>query len=211
MIFISSVALIFFQSGRKIGTISLARSQLPEKRSFHYPSFASTSSIAHDQWSHRNAVLSLSVCGALNIFDGIEMLEIVLMQDRIGSIFIFVTSLKLRSLFGHYFLVTSVGFTRSKLRRSRKIVDVQIYNGLHYWRFSLPTCLSYPKICRLVQFWVRTAIFIAKNVISLGIGVVEFWIAGSCKNNLDKVTRVKTSVMLVAKYCSMLFSSFSAV
>ena len=52
----------------------------------------------------------------------------------------------------------------------------------------------YPKICRLVQFWVRAAIFIAKNVISLGIaiGMVEFWIARSCKNNLNKVTRVKT-------------------
>ena len=33
--------------------------------------------------SHRNAILSLSVSGVLNSFDGIEMLEIVLMQkDR---------------------------------------------------------------------------------------------------------------------------------
>ena len=137
--------------------------------------------------SHRKAVLSLSVFGALNIFDGIEMLEIVLMQkerqhfDLGGGI---ETAIIVSALLS--FLVTSVGFTRNKLVRRGKIVINDVYDDENSISPTLIevlcTNLSFLVLRFIVwyMFGYEAAIFIAKNIISLGIGVVEFWIAGSC-------------------------------
>ena len=137
--------------------------------------------------THRKAILSLSVFGALNIFDGIEILEIVLMQKERQDFHLgdaIETAIIVFALL--IFLVTSVGFTRNKLVRSGKIVINRVYEDENPVSPTLMEVL-FTNVSFLVlrfvvwyKFGYEAAIFIAKNIISLGIGVVEFWIAGNC-------------------------------
>ena len=135
--------------------------------------------------SHRKAVLSLSMFAALNIFDGIEMLEIVLMQkerkdfklsDSLETLIVVSACIS--------FFATSFGLTRNKLVKRGKIVIMGDEDTVSSCTLVeiLFTNVSF-LILRIIV-WAdcgyEASIFIAKNIISLGIGVVEFGMAGCC-------------------------------
>ena len=134
--------------------------------------------------SHRKSVLSLSVFAALNIFDGIEMLEIVLMQKERKD-FKLASGLEtaIVVLACISFLATSFGLTRIKLVGRGKIVIMDDEDTVSCTLLEiLFTNVSF-LILRIIV-WAdcgyEASIFIAKNIISLGIGVVEFGMAGYC-------------------------------
>ena len=135
--------------------------------------------------SYRRDVLSLSVFAALNLFDGIEMLEIVLMQNERKDFFNLDECVeKCIIVFACLsFLVTSLGLTRYKLdghetvkpRSNRKAVCL----GLCEILFT-----NVPFLGLRIYVWADCGydapIFIAKNIVSLVIGIVEFSIACKC-------------------------------
>ena len=185
--FIVSVALIFFKVAEKLDPSHWLSPNLLKSVLCITPALLVLLPQLMISRTHRKSVLSLSVFGALNIFDGIEMLEIVLMKkerqhfDLGGGI---ETAIIVSALLS--FLVTSVGFTRNKLVRSGKIVINRVYEDENPVSPTLMEVL-FTNVSFLVlrfvvwyKFGYEAAIFIAKNIISLGIGVVEFWIAGNC-------------------------------
>ena len=134
--------------------------------------------------SHRKSVLSLSVFAALNIFDGIEMLEIVLMQkermdfklpDGLETVITVSACIS--------FLAISFGLSRNKLVKRGKIVITEDEDTVSCTLVEiLFTNVSF-LILRIIV-WAycgyEASIFIAKNIISLGIGIVEFGVVGYC-------------------------------
>ena len=134
--------------------------------------------------SHRKSVLSLSVFAALNVFDGIEMLEIVLMQKERKDFKLangLETSIVVLACIS--FFTTSFGLTRNKLVKRGKIVIMDDEDTVSCTLLEiLFTNVSF-LILRIIV-WAdcgyEASIFIAKNIISLGIGVVEFGMAGYC-------------------------------
>ena len=154
--------------------------------------------------SYHKEVLALSVLAALDLFDGIEMLEIVLMQndwaefklsDTVETCIIVFACLS--------FLLTSLGLFRNKVddvntvkKRSNKLAVC----------FGLTAMLltNLPFLVLRVYIWVdsryEAAIFIAKNVVSLVLGLVEFGIARhlcSCGYKKDKYSNVESEEPLV--------------
>ena len=136
--------------------------------------------------SHRKSVLSLSVFAALNIFDGIEMLEIVLMQKERMDLKLpstLETAIVVSACIS--FLATSFGLTRNNKRG--KIVIIEDEDTVSE---SVP-CTLLEILFTNVSFLIlriivwaycgyEASIFIAKNIISLGIGIVEFGVVGYC-------------------------------
>ena len=134
--------------------------------------------------SYRRDVLSLSVFAALNLFDGIEMLEIVLMQneredfDLDDNVEICIIAFACLS-----FLVTSLGLARNKFNKDGRVEERDN---------KLAVCLglceifltNVPFLGLRIYVWVdcgyEASLFIAKNVVSLVIGLVEFFIACKC-------------------------------
>jgi hypothetical protein len=134
--------------------------------------------------SYRKGVLVLSVFAALDLFDGIEMLEIVLMQNEWEHFNLDDSVEKAIIVFACLsFLVTSLGLTRNKFdgddcveeRGNLKAVCL----GLVMVLFT-----NVPFFVLRVYVWVdcgyEASIFIAKNVVSLVVGLVEFCIACKC-------------------------------
>ena len=134
--------------------------------------------------SYRRDVLSLSVFAALNLFDGIEMLEIVLMQneredfDLDDNVEICIIAFACLS-----FLVTSLGLARNKFNKDGRVEERD--NKL---AICLGLCeiflTNVPFLGLRIYVWVdcgyEASLFIAKNVVSLVIGLVEFFIACKC-------------------------------
>ena len=131
--------------------------------------------------SYHKHVLALSVLAALDLFDGIEMLEIVLMQNDLvdfdldDGVVIWIIAFACLS-----FVLTSLGLFCNKFddvdtveKRSHRIA---ICCGL-----AAILLTNVPFLVLRIYIWVdshyEAAIFIAKNVVSLVVGLVEFGIA----------------------------------
>ena len=134
--------------------------------------------------SYRKGVLALSVFAALDLFDGIEMLEIVLMQnerddfDLDDSVEKWIIAFACLS-----FLVTSLGLTRNKVD-GESTID-QRENGMAVTLGLLVILFTnVPFLSLRIYVWsdcgYEASIFIAKNIVSLVVGLVEFCIACGC-------------------------------
>lgn len=135
----------------------------------------------------RKDVLSLSLVAALNLFDGIEMLEIVLMQneredfDLDESVKISIVAFACFS-----FLITSLGLARNKFDKDQETEEREERkerNGLCLGLSEI-FLTNVPFLSLRIYVWAdcgyEASIFIAKNVISLVIGLVNFCIAREC-------------------------------
>ena len=184
LIFTGSVAFIFFKVAEKLEQSDWLSPNLLKSVLCITPALLVLVPQLTISRSHRKAVLSTSVFAALNIFDGIEMLEIILMQkerkdfDLNDSLEIAIIVCACLS-----FVITSVGLTRSKFVSRGRIVlnddEDAVYCTLLEILFTNVSFL----VLRIIV-WAccgyEASIFIAKNLISLGIGVVEFGIVGNC-------------------------------
>ena len=132
--------------------------------------------------SYRKPVLSLSIFAALNIFDGIEMLEIFLMQKEadfdLGKeleicIVVFACFCFLLSPIGlvrNQFMVN--GVVKERRRTSMFLGPLEI----------IGTNLPFLVLRALIWHKYEAAVFIAKNSVALVVGAVEFLILkGTCK------------------------------
>ena len=134
--------------------------------------------------SYRKGVLVLSVFAALDLFDGIEMLEIVLMQNEKEGFKLNDAVEKCIVAFACLsFVATSLGLTRNKVDGNETVEErgnpKAMCLGLLLIMFT-----NVPFLGLRVYVWVDcgydASIFIAKNVVSLVVGLVEFCIACKC-------------------------------
>ena len=134
--------------------------------------------------TYRKGVLALSVFAALDLFDGIEMLEIVLMQNEIED-FELKSSVE-KVIIGFAcasFIVTSIGLARFEFKNGGTVEERE--NGP-------AICLGFIEIlftnavflALRIYVWAdcgyEASIFIAKNIVSLVVGLVDFCIACEC-------------------------------
>ena len=134
--------------------------------------------------SYRKGVLALSIFAAFNLFDGIEMLEIVLMQNEIehfelnGSLEKVMISFACAS-----FIITSIGLACFKFKDGHTVEERG--NGPAKC-FGFIEVLFTNTVFLVLRIYVwadcgyEASIFIAKNVMSLLVGVVNFCIARGC-------------------------------
>ena len=135
----------------------------------------------------RKDVLSSSLVAALNLFDGIEMLEIVLMQNERED-FDLDESVEISIIvFACFsFLITSLGLTRNKFDKERDTGERQERKERTCVCLGLSEIFltNVPFLALRIYVWAdcgyEASIFIAKNVISLVIGLVNFCIACKC-------------------------------
>ena len=154
--------------------------------------------------SYRKEVLGLSVLAALDLFDGIEMLEIVLMQNDFVDFDLHDGVVKCIIAFACVsFVLTSLGLFRNKFddvdtveKRSHRIA---ICFGLAAILFT-----NVPFLALRIYIWLdsgyEAAIFIAKNVVSLVVGLVEFgiaWRCCTCEYKKIKYSSIQNEPMLV--------------
>ena len=138
--------------------------------------------------AYRKDVLSLSVFAALDLFDGIEMLEIVLMQNEIEDFNLDGPVEKAIIAFACIsFVVTSLSLALNKLDDSDSVIEtrgdsdnpVSLCLGLCEILFT-----NVPFLVLRLYVWdaygYEASIFIAKNIVSLVVGLVEFCIACKC-------------------------------
>ncbi len=131
--------------------------------------------------SYRKGVLALSVFAALNLFDGIEMLEIVLVQNKWEHFDLDDSVEKAIIVFACLsFLVTSLGITRNKLD-SRSYIEERDVPMAVYPRLLVILLTDIPFLVLRVYVWVdcgyETSVFITKNVVSLVVVLIQFCIA----------------------------------
>ncbi|CAB4036934.1 Hypothetical predicted protein [Paramuricea clavata] len=133
--------------------------------------------------SYRKPVLSLSIFSALNIFDGIEMLEIFLMQkegnfDLGKDIEICIVVFSCLS-----FLFSPFGLIRNKFMingavQERKELLFMVLGPLEIIGTNLPFLV----LRAIIWHKYEAVIFIVKNAVALVVGGVEFLILkGKCK------------------------------
>ena len=133
---------------------------------------------------YRNGVLALSVFAALDLFDGIEMLEIVLMQnekedfdldDDVEKCIIAFACLS--------FVFTSLSLGRKKFTVNGT-VEERSNDGAVCLGLLLILVTNVPFLGLRIHVWAdcsyEASIFIAKNIVSLVVGLVEFCIACKC-------------------------------
>ena len=135
--------------------------------------------------AYRRSVLSLSVIAALNLFDGIEMLEIVLMQNEREDFDLEEGVEKSIIVFACLsFVVTSLGLARNEFDNVTNTVHER--DNSSAVRLGLCEILftNIPFLVLRIYVWMdcgyEASIFIAKNILSLVIGFVEFGIACKC-------------------------------
>ena len=134
--------------------------------------------------AYRRAVLSLSVIAALNLFDGIEMLEIVFTQNERDDFDLQESVEKSIIAFACLsFLVTSLGLARNKFDGGNT-VEERSNSGAVCLGLCEILFTNVPFLVLRIYVWVdcgyEASIFIAKNILSLVIGFVEFGIASGC-------------------------------
>ena len=134
--------------------------------------------------AYRRAVLLLSVIAALNLFDGIEMLEIILMQNEREDFDLDESVEKLIVAFACIsFLVTSLGLARNKFNHEGTVEE---RNSKKFVVFGLCEILFINVSFLVLRIYVwldcgyEASIFIAKNVVSVVVGFIEFFIACKC-------------------------------
>ncbi|XP_028399890.1 uncharacterized protein LOC114523225 [Dendronephthya gigantea] len=130
----------------------------------------------------RKPVLSLSVFGALDIFDGIQMLQIFLMQKE-GNFDLDVHLERSIVVFACFcFLLTPLSLLRNEFKPNGDVEErksLSIIVGLfEIFAINLP-CLV---LRAVVWNKYQAAIFLTKNVIALIVGAVHFLVLiGMCK------------------------------
>jgi hypothetical protein len=134
--------------------------------------------------SYRKPVLSLSIIAALNIYDGIEMLEIVLMQNEREDFNLDYTVEKAIIVFACLsFVFTSLGLTRHKFDNYDK-VEERDSGIVAFLRLLEILCTNVPFLVLRIIVWVdcgyEASIFIAKNIVSLVMGLVAFCLYCEC-------------------------------
>jgi hypothetical protein len=125
--------------------------------------------------SYRKPVLSLSILTALNIFDGIEMLETFLMQND-GHFDL--NDHTERSIIGFAcicFLLSSFGLARNKFESQDEVKGRTKTSIMFSFLEIIGTNLPFLVIRSVIwkQHKYEAAVFIAKNIVSLVVGAVE--------------------------------------
>ena len=128
--------------------------------------------------SYRKPVLSLSIFSALNIFDGIEMLEIVLMKHE-GHLELDTVTEKFIVAFACIcFLLSPLGLIRNKFEGNGVVKEREktsmILGPVEIVGTNLPFLILRAVVWGLYKY--EASVFIAKNVISLVVGLVELGI-----------------------------------
>ncbi|XP_028399885.1 uncharacterized protein LOC114523220 [Dendronephthya gigantea] len=132
--------------------------------------------------SYRKPVLSLSVFAALNIFDGIEMLEIFLMQKE-GN-FELGKALEICIVFFacFCFILSPLGLLRNKFVGNGEVKERKETSKFLGPLEIIGTNLPFLVLRSVIWHKYEAAIFIAKNAVALVVGAVEFVIlTGMCK------------------------------
>lgn len=128
--------------------------------------------------SYRKSVLLLSIFAALNIFDGIEMLEIVLMQNEGHFDLNTATEKSIVAFACICFLVSPLGLVRNKFVAAGKIEEREemstILGPIEIFGTNFPFLVLRSVVWGVYKY--EASVFIAKNIISLVVGVVEFCI-----------------------------------
>ena len=133
--------------------------------------------------SYRKDVLSLSVFAALNLFDGIEMLEIVLMQNEREDFDLDeVVETRIIAFACFSFLINSLGLARNRFDKGTVKERDEHKAAVCLGLFEI-LLTNVPFLCLRIYVWAdcgyEASIFIAKNIVSLLVGLVNFCIA--CK------------------------------
>ena len=132
--------------------------------------------------SYRKPVLSLSIFAALNIFDGIEMLEIFLMQkearfDLDKNMEICIVFFACFCFFLSPFSLLRNKFMPNGVVEERKKPSIFL-GPLEIFGTNLPFLV----LRAIIWHKYEAALFIAKNSVALVVGAVEFFILkGTCQ------------------------------
>lgn len=126
--------------------------------------------------SYRKPVLSLSVFAALNIFDGIEMLEIILMQNEGHFDLNTATEKAIISFACICFLLSPLGLIRNKFDANGEVNEREkpsmVLGPIEIIGTNLPFLVIRSVVWGVHKY--EASVFIAKNIVSLAVGAVEF-------------------------------------
>ena len=132
--------------------------------------------------TYRKSILNISVTAALDIFDSIEMLEIILLQNERDD-FQLSNGLKIAIIVFACtcFAISPFGLARNKMDvdEIKERQDTSIWYGL-----IQILCINLPFLILRLIVWFHcgyeASIFIAKNIISLVISVIEIGVLCEC-------------------------------
>ncbi|XP_028399891.1 uncharacterized protein LOC114523226 [Dendronephthya gigantea] len=128
--------------------------------------------------SYRKPVLTLSIFAALNIFDGIEMLEIVLMQNEGYFTLNTATEKSIVAFACISFFLSPLGLVRNKFDGFGNIKEREktsmILGPIEIIGTNLPFLVLRSVVWGKYKY--EASVFIAKNIVSLVVGLVEFCI-----------------------------------
>ena len=132
--------------------------------------------------SYRKHVLSISIFAALNIFDGIEMLEIFLMQKEANFDLNKETEMCIVVFACFCFFLSPFGLARNKFKKKGVIEARKKTSMLLSLLEIIGINLPFLVIRAVIWHKYEAAIFIAKNIVALVIGTLEFLILkGTCQ------------------------------
>jgi hypothetical protein len=132
--------------------------------------------------SYRKPVLSLSIFAALNIFDGIEMLEIFLMQKEADFDLHKDLEICIVVFACFCFLLSPFGLLRNKFMPNGVVKERKETSMFLGPLEIIGTNLPFLVLRSIIWHKYEAALFIAKNSVALVIGAVEFLILkGKCK------------------------------
>ena len=132
--------------------------------------------------SYRKPVLSMSIIAALNIFDGIEMLEIFLMQNEADFDLNKETEICIVFFACFSFFLSPFGLARNKFMANGVVKERRKASMFLGPLEIIGTNLPFLVLRAVIWHKYEAAIFIAKNVVALVVGGVEFLILkGMCK------------------------------
>ncbi|CAB4000260.1 Hypothetical predicted protein [Paramuricea clavata] len=128
--------------------------------------------------SYRKPLLSLSIFAALNIFDGIEMLEIVLMHYEGHFELNTATENSIIAFACICFLLSPLGLIRNKFEANGVVKEREktsmILGPIEIIGTNLPFLILRAVVWGVYKY--EASVFIAKNIVSLVVGFVEFCI-----------------------------------
>ena len=132
--------------------------------------------------SYRKPLLSLSIFAALNIFDGIEMLEIVLMHYEGHFDLNTATEKSIIAFACIGFLLSPLGLIRNKFGENGEVKEREktsmILGPIEIIGINFPFLILRSVVWGKYNY--EASVFIAKNIVSLVVGLVEFCILKEC-------------------------------
>ena len=144
--------------------------------------------------TYRKSILSISVTAALDIFDGIEMLEIILLQNERDD-FQLSNGLKIAIIVFACacFAISPLGLARNKMTTRKieengvkfSIKEIKERKDTSIWHGLIQIfCINLPFLILRLIVWFdcdyEASIFISKNIISLVISVIEIAVLSKC-------------------------------